>query len=166
MSLSCSVFSNGMPQLLDVQDLQWAFWATSFLPHPFPLGTISLFSVSLSLFLFYKEVHVSRFLNIIYLLLVSTVVSRLYSLLRCEASSWQQPLWLQSMGSRVKAQRLWSTGLAAVRHVESPQIRGSTHVACIGRQSLIHWVSGKSCIIFFLDSTHEWCYGISLVYVT
>ena len=53
---------------------------------------------------------------------------------------------LQSRGSRLmgfskcgaQTQSLWHTGLAALQHTESSQTRDRTHVACIGRQILIH----------------------------
>ena len=42
-----------------------------------------------------------------------------------------QELWLQ--GSRAQHQKLWRTGLIALQHVGSSQIRDQTHVSCIGR---------------------------------
>ena len=48
-------------------------------------------------------------------------------------------LWFRSTGSRVRAQWLWLTGLAALWHVESSRIRDRTHGPCIGRRILNHW---------------------------
>ena len=45
-----------------------------------------------------------------------------------------QQLWL--VGSRVQAQQLWCTGLAAPRHVGSSRTRAQTCVPCIGRRIL------------------------------
>ena len=47
-----------------------------------------------------------------------------------------QQLWLS--GSRVQAQQLWCTGLAAPRHVGSSQNRARTRVPYIGRRILNH----------------------------
>ena len=52
--------------------------------------------------------------------------------------SQQGLLWLQSTGSRMKAQYLWSIGLVALWHVGSSRTRDRTHVSCLGRQILIH----------------------------
>ena len=45
-----------------------------------------------------------------------------------------QQLWLA--GSRAQAQQLWHTGLVALWHVGSSQIRARTRVPCIGRRIL------------------------------
>ena len=51
---------------------------------------------------------------------------------------------LQSLASRVQGlQQLWPTGLVALWHVESSQIRDQIHVPCIGRQILNHWTTRK-----------------------
>ena len=47
-----------------------------------------------------------------------------------------QQLWLT--GSRVRAQQLWCTGLAAPWHVGSSRTRDQTHVPCICRRILNH----------------------------
>ena len=49
---------------------------------------------------------------------------------------WAQYLW--HVGSRAHAQWLWCTGLAALWHVGSSQIRDRTHVPCTDRQILYH----------------------------
>ena len=74
-------------------------------------------------------------------------------------SMWAQKLWFP--GSRLQAQQLWCTGLVALWHVESSQIRDWTCVSCIGRWVLYHWATkeapfGISCreglvIIHFLS---------------
>ena len=48
---------------------------------------------------------------------------------------------LRSTGPRARAQWLWRTGLAPLRHVESPRTRDRTCVPCIGRQILNHWTT-------------------------
>ena len=47
---------------------------------------------------------------------------------------------LQFTGSREWAQQLWHMGLAAARRVESSWTRDQTHVPCLGRWILNHWV--------------------------
>ena len=42
------------------------------------------------------------------------------------------------------AQELWCTGLVALRHVRSSQIRDQILVSCIGRRILYHWVSREA----------------------
>ena len=48
------------------------------------------------------------------------------------------------MGTRAQAQWLWHTGLIALQHVRSSQIRDGTHVSCIGRRILSHWAIRES----------------------
>ena len=57
-----------------------------------------------------------------------------------------QELWLQ--GSRAQSQKLWRTGLIALQHVGSSQIRDQTHVSCIGRWVLYYW---EPCFFFFFN---------------
>ena len=51
---------------------------------------------------------------------------------------WAQQVQLPS--SRAQAQSLWLTGLVVLQHVGSFQIRGRTHVSCIGRRTPHHRV--------------------------
>ena len=44
----------------------------------------------------------------------------------------------QLRGSRAQAQQLQPTGLVALWYVGSSQIRGQTHVSCVGRWILYH----------------------------
>ena len=53
---------------------------------------------------------------------------------------------LQFPGSTAQARQLWFTGLAALQHVGSTQIRGQTHVSCTGRDAS-HWVQRSPCCI-------------------
>ena len=48
-------------------------------------------------------------------------------------------MWL--LGSRARTEQLQCTGLVAPQHVGSSQIRDQTHVTCIGRQILNHWMT-------------------------
>ena len=57
-------------------------------------------------------------------------------------STWAQ--WFQLTGSRVQAQELWCTGLAAQQHVEPSRTRDQTHVPCTGRHTLNHWITSLS----------------------
>ena len=69
-----------------------------------------------------------------------------YSSLQFTGFSLQWLLLLQSTGSRCmgfsscgsRAQQLWHTGLAALRHVGSSWARDRTRVPCIGRWILNH----------------------------
>ena len=45
--------------------------------------------------------------------------------------------------------RSWSTGLDALRHVESSQTKDWTHVSCIGRQMLYHWATREAWVHVF-----------------
>ena len=56
-------------------------------------------------------------------------------------------LLFQSKGSR--AQQLLHVDLVAPRHVESSWTRGQTHVACIDRQILNHWITREVPNIHF-----------------
>ena len=55
---------------------------------------------------------------------------------------------LEGMG----AQWLWHKGLTALQHVGSSQIKGQTHVPCMGRQILNHWTTREVLNIFKLMS--------------
>ena len=54
---------------------------------------------------------------------------------------------LQLLGSRARAQYLWSTGLAALQHVGSTWIRDRTQVSC--KQILYHWAVKDVTTFFF-----------------
>ena len=56
---------------------------------------------------------------------------------------------LPVLGSRAQAQKLCCTGLVAPRHVESSRIRDCTHVPCIGRMILYHWVTREALFTIF-----------------
>ena len=58
-----------------------------------------------------------------------------------------QQLWL--MGSRVLAQQLWRTGLAAPWHVGSSQTRAQTRVPCTGRWILNHCATREVQMYYF-----------------
>ena len=53
-------------------------------------------------------------------------------------------LLLQSMGSRVQAQKLWCMGLCSPKTRANLLDRGLTHVSCIGRQTLNHWTTKEA----------------------
>ena len=55
---------------------------------------------------------------------------------------WAQ--YLQLMGSRAQAQKLWCLGLVVLWHVGSSQTRDQTHVSFIGRQILSHWATRET----------------------
>ena len=74
----------------------------------------------------------------------SLVVSGVCSLVWCAAFLLQWLLWLQSSGSRVRAQQPWHTGSAALRHVRSSRTRDRTCVPCIARQILSHWATREA----------------------
>ena len=63
---------------------------------------------------------------------------------------WVQQLWLAD--SRVQAQQLWCTGLAAPWHVGSSRTRARTRVPCIGRQILNHCATREAPRINFLKA--------------
>ena len=65
-------------------------------------------------------------------------VSGGYSSLWCASFSLWWLLLLRSTGSRVQAQQLWRTGLAAPQHVGSSRTRDRTRVPCTGKQILNH----------------------------
>ena len=44
---------------------------------------------------------------------------------------------------------MWLTGLAAPRHVGSPQTRARTRVPCIGRQTLSHCATREAPVLLF-----------------
>ena len=50
-------------------------------------------------------------------------------------------LWFWLPGSRAQAQKAWSMGLVALRHVASSRTRDRAHVSCIGRQILCCWAT-------------------------
>ena len=60
---------------------------------------------------------------------------------------------LQLPGSRARAQQLWHTDLVGPWLVGSSQIRGWTHVPCIGRWILYHWATREAPenLIYFYD---------------
>ena len=82
----------------------------------------------------------------------------LCSSLLCTGFWLQWRLLLQSTGSRVcrlqwlwhTAQELHHTGLVALRHVESSQIRDRTPVPCTGVWILNHWTTREVLIIAFV----------------
>ena len=84
-----------------------------------------------------------------------------YSLLWCTGFSLRWLLLFQSMGSRctgfstcgTRAQQLWCTGLAALRHVGSSRTRAGTHVPCIGRQILNHCATREVDILSFTSKS-------------
>ena len=43
-----------------------------------------------------------------------------------------------------RLQQLWHMGLAALRHVGSPQTRERTGVSCIARRILNHWTTREA----------------------
>ena len=49
--------------------------------------------------------------------------------------------WFWLPGSRAQAQKVWSTGLVAPRHVASSRTRDRAHVSCIGRRILCRWAT-------------------------
>ena len=62
-------------------------------------------------------------------------------------------MWLT--GSRAQAQKLWRTGLVALRHVGSSRTRARTHVPCIGRQILNHCATREVPTVWFSDVSRE-----------
>ena len=76
---------------------------------------------------------------------------------RCVGFSLRGLLLLQSMGSRhmgfsicsTQAQESWHTGLVAPQHVESSQTRDWTRDPSTGRQTPVHWTTGKSVLSYF-----------------
>ena len=70
---------------------------------------------------------------------------RLYCTAFSSCITWAQQFWLP--GSREQAQQLWCTGLVALWHVGSSQIRDWTHVSCIGRWILTTEPPGKPRIL-------------------
>ena len=48
---------------------------------------------------------------------------------------------------------LWSIGLVALWPVGSSQIRHRTHISCIGRQILYHWVTREAPNLFLIWGT-------------
>ena len=74
-----------------------------------------------------------------WLLLLQSTGSRACGLRSCGTRA--QQFWLP--GFRAQAQYLWHSGLVALKHVESSQIRDRTHVSCISRWILYHWAPVK-----------------------
>ena len=84
-----------------------------------------------------------------------------FSLWGCAGSSWLHELFSscseRELLSRWDAQcegfslwwllLSWLTGLAALRHVGSSQTRDRTHVPCISRWTLIHWVTREVLLL-------------------
>ena len=60
---------------------------------------------------------------------------------------WAQQLWL--VGSRARAQQLWSMGLVAPWHVGSSGNRDRTRVPCIGRWILNHCTTREVPLSFY-----------------
>ena len=72
-----------------------------------------------------------------------------YSLLWC-ADSLRWPLLLWSMGPGARGlQWLWCVGLVALQNMESSQTRDGTHVPCIGRWTLNHWITREVLSLIF-----------------
>ena len=72
------------------------------------------------------------------------------------------------MGCRSQAQHLWLTGLVALQHVGSYQVRDQTCVSCIGRWILYHWTTRKVLIsLFFFNACHfppfHWLENLSIL---
>ena len=65
--------------------------------------------------------------------------------------------WSQLVGSRVRAQKLWRTGLVAPWQVESSRTRDWTCVPCIGRQILIHCTAREAWVHALQRPFHLCC---------
>ena len=68
-------------------------------------------------------------------------VSEGYFSLRCKVFPLLWILLLHSVGSRVRVQELWHTGLVAPQHVEFSQNKDQTSVPCIARWILKPWAT-------------------------
>ena len=64
-------------------------------------------------------------------------------------------LSLWSSDSRAQPQKLWHTGIVALRHVESSQSRDRTCVPHIDRQILGHWTTREFCITVSIVDTYR-----------
>ena len=73
-----------------------------------------------------------------------------YSSLQCTGFSLWWLLLLRSVGSRACGHLyLWVTGSVAARHVGSSWTRDQTHVPCIGRWILNHWITRELPHLFY-----------------
>ena len=78
------------------------------------------------------------FIYYIFVCAGSSLLCKLFSSCSERGFSLQWLLLLRSTGLRAEAQELWDSGLVALWHVGSSQIRDRIHVSRTGRQILYH----------------------------